>query len=117
MVVSMVMVVVIIMFVVMAIVVVMMMFVVVVIVMVVMSVVVIVMVVMSVVVMVVVVRDLLLAVDADGEVRRRDAAARDGLADKFDAGNAERVQLVECGLRVGLEFEKGGGEHVACGTH
>ena len=74
-------------------------------------------VVVMVIVMVVVVDDFLLAVDADGEMRRRDAAARDGLADKFDAGNAERVQLVECGLRVGLEFEKGGGEHVACGTH
>ena len=94
-------VVVVIMFVVMAIVVVMMMFVVVVIV----------------VVIVVIVRDLLLAVDADGEMRRRDAAAGDRLADKFDAGNAERVELVERGLWVGLEFKKGGGEHVACGTH
>ena len=97
MVVSMVMVVVIIMFVVMAIVVVMMMFVV--------------------VVIVVVVDNLLLAVDADGEMRRRDAATGDTLADEFDAGNAERVQFVECGLRVGLEFKKCGGEHVACGTH
>ena len=74
-------------------------------------------VVMMVVVMVVVVGDLLLAVDADGEVRRRDAATGDRLADEFDAGNAERVQFVECGLRVGLEFKKCGGEHVACGTH
>ena len=97
----MVMVVVIIMFVVMAIVVVMMMFVVVVIV----------------VLMVVVVRDLLLAVDADGEMRRRDAAADDRLADKFDSRDVESVKLVERGLRGGLEFEKGGGEHVACGTH
>ena len=89
MVVSMVMVVVIIMFVVMAIV----------------------------VVMVVVVDDFLLAVDADGEVRRRDAATGDRLADEFDAGNVERVKLGQRHCGVGLEFEKGGGEHVACGTH
>ena len=107
MVVSMVMVVVIIMFVVMAIVVVMMMFVVVVVVMMV----------VSVVVMVVVVGDLLLAVDADGEMRRRDAATGDRLADKFDAGNAERIELGQRRSGIGLEFEKGGGEHVACGTH
>ena len=74
-------------------------------------------VVMMVVVMVVMVGDLLLAVDADGEMRRRNAATGDRLADKFDAGNAERVKLVERGLWVGLEFEKGGGEHIACGTH
>ena len=103
----MVMVVVIIMFVVMAIVVVMMMFVVVMIVMMV----------MPVIVMVVIVRDLLLAVDADGEMRRRNAATGDRLADKFDAGNAKRVKFVERGLWGGLEFEKGGGEHIACGTH
>ena len=101
----MVMVVVIIMFVVMAIVVVMVMFVVVV------------MMVMPVVVMVVVVDDFLLAVDADGEMRRRNAAASDRLADKFDSRDVKSVKLVERGLRVGLEFEKGGGEHVACGTH
>lgn len=74
-------------------------------------------VVVFVVVMVVVVGDLLLAVDADGEVRRRDAATGDRLADEFDAGNAKRVKFVERGLWVGLEFKKGGGEHVACGTH
>ena len=94
-----------------------MMLVVVVIVMMVMSVIVVVVVMMAMSVIVVVVDDLLLAVDADGEVRRRDAAAGDRLADKFDAGNAERVELVERGLWVGLEFKKGGGEHVACGTH
>ena len=107
MVVSMVMGVVVIMFVVMAIVVVMMMFVVVMIVMMV----------MPVIVMVIIVRDLLLAVDADGEMRRRNAATGDRLADKFGAGNAERVQLGQRRCGVGLEFEKCGGEHVACGTH
>ena len=106
MVVSMVMGVVVIMFVVMAIVVMVMMFVMIMM-----------MVVMSVVMMVVVVGDLLLAVDADGEVRRRDAAASDRLADEFDARDVKGVQFVECGLRVGLEFKKGGGEHIACGTH
>ena len=74
-------------------------------------------VVMMVIVMVVIVRDLLLAVDADGEVRRRDAATGDRLADEFDAGNVERVKLGQRHCGVGLEFEKGGGEHVACGTH
>jgi uncharacterized membrane protein len=78
---------------------------------------VIVMVVMIVLMVMVVVDDLLLAVDADGEVSRRDAAAGDRLADKFDAGNVKGVQFVECGLRVGLEFEKCGGEHVARGAH
>ena len=70
-----------------------------------------------VVVMVVVVDNLLLAVDADGEMRRRNTAAGDRLADKFDAGNAKRVKLGQRRCGVGLEFEKGGGEHVACGTH
>ena len=74
-------------------------------------------VVMMVVVMVVVVGDLLLAVDADGEVRRRDAATGDRLADEFDAGNAKRVQLGQRLCGIGLEFKKGGGEHVACGAH
>ena len=101
------MVMVVIMFVVMAIVVVMMMFVVVMIVMMV----------MPVIVMVVIVRDLLLAVDADGEMRRRNAATGDRLADKFDAGDAKRVQLGQRLCGIGLEFKKGGGEHVACGTH
>ncbi len=78
---------------------------------------VVVMMVMMMVVIVVVVGDLLLSVDADGEVRRRNAAAGDRLADEFDAGNAKRVKFVERGLWGGLEFEKGGGEHVACGTH
>ncbi len=96
-----VMAVVVIMFVVMAIVVVMMMFVVVVIV----------------VVMVVVVDNLLLAVDADDEVRSRDAAARDGLADKFDSRDVKSVKLGQRLCGIGLEFKKGGGEHVACGTH
>ncbi len=71
-----------IMFVVMAIVVMVMMFVMIMM-----------MVVMSVVVVMIVVGDLLLAVDADGEVRRRNAAAGDRLADEFDAGNGEGVQL------------------------
>ena len=75
------------------------------------------MVVMFMFVMVVVVDNLLLAVDADGEMRRRNAAAGDRLADKFDAGDAKGVQFVECGLQVWLEFKKGGGQHVACGTH
>lgn len=75
------------------------------------------MVVMFMFVMVVVVDNLLLAVDADGEVRRRDAATGDRLADKFNAGNAKRVQLGQRLCGVGLEFKKGGGEHVACGTH
>ena len=69
------------------------------------------------VMIVVVVRDLLLAVDADGEVRRRDAATGDGFADKFDAGNAEGVKLGQRGIRVGLEFQKCGREHVARGAH
>ncbi len=72
---------------------------------------------MIMVMMVVVVRDFLLAVDADGEMGRGDAAAGDRLADKFDARDVEGVQFVECGLRVGLEFEKCGGEHVAGGAH
>ena len=72
---------------------------------------------MIMVMMVVVVRDFLLAVDADGEMSRGDAAAGDRLTDKFDARNVKGVQFVECGLLVGLEFEKGGGEHVAGGTH
>ena len=74
-------------------------------------------VVVMVIVMMVVVDNLLLAVDADGEVRRRNAAAGDRLADEFDAGNAERVKLGQRRCGVGLEFEKCGGEHVACGTH
>ena len=86
-------------------------------VMVMVVVVVVVMMVVSVVVMVVVVGDLLLSVDADGEVRRRDAAAGDRLADEFNARDVKGVQFVECGLWVGLEFEKCGGEHVSCGPH
>lgn len=74
-------------------------------------------VVMMVVVMVVVVGDLLLAVDANGEMRRRDAATGDRLADEFNARDVKGVQFVECSLRVGLEFEKRGREHVARGTH
>ncbi len=107
------MVMVVIMFVVMAIVVMVMM----VVVLVMMVVAVIVMMVMAVIVMMVVIRDFLLAVDADGEVRRRDAAAGDRLADEFDARDVKGVQFVECGLRIGLEFEKCGREHVASGTH
>ena len=95
------MVMVVIMFVVMAIVVMVMMFVVVVIV----------------VVMVVIVRDLLLAVDADGEMRRRNAAAGDRLADEFDARDVKGVQLGQCLVWVGLEFEKCGCEHVARSAH
>ncbi len=72
---------------------------------------------MIMVMMVVVVRDFLLAVDADGEMGRGDAAAGDRFTDEFDAWDAEGGQFVECGLRVGLEFEKGGGKHVACGAH
>ncbi len=83
------MVMVVIMFVVMAIVVMVMM----VVVLVMMVVAVIVMMVMAVLVMMVVIRDFLLAVDADSEVRRGDAAAGDRLADEFDAGNGEGVQL------------------------
>jgi hypothetical protein len=76
------------------------------------------MVVIVIMVMVVaVVRDFLLAVDTDGEVRRRDAAAGDRFTDEFDAWDAEGGQFVECGLRVGLEFEKGGGKHVAGSAH
>jgi hypothetical protein len=100
------MVMVVIMFVVMAIVV-----------MVMMVMIVVVMVVMIVLMVVVVVRDFLLAVDADSEVRRGDAAAGDRLADEFDARDVKGVQFVECGLRVGLEFEKCGREHVARGAH
>ena len=69
------------------------------------------------IVMMVVVDNLLLAVDADGEVSRRDAATGDRLADKFDAGNVKGVELGQRRCGVGLEFKKGGGEHVACGTH
>lgn len=107
------MVMVVIMFVVMAIVVMVMMFVVVV--MVVMIVVV--MVVMIVLMVVVVVRDFLLAVDADSEVRRGDAAAGDRLADEFDARDVKGVQLGQCLVWVGLEFEKCGCEHVARSAH
>ena len=74
-------------------------------------------VIMIMVMMVVVVRDFLLSVDTDGEMGRGDAAAGDRLADKFDARYIEGVQFVECGLLVGLEFEKCGCEHVACGAH
>ena len=73
--------------------------------------------VMIMVMMVVVVRDFLLAVDADGEMSRGDAAAGDRLADEFDAWDVKGVQFVECSLLVGLEFEKCGREHVAGGTH
>ena len=76
-----------------------------------------VMVAIMIMVMVVVVRDFLLAVDADGEMGRGDAAAGDRLADEFDARDGKGVQFVERGLRVGLEFEKCGREHVACGAH
>ena len=72
---------------------------------------------MLVMVFVVIMHDFLLAVDTDGKVRRRDAAAGDGLADEFDARDAEGVQFVECGLLVGLKLKKGGGKHVACGAH
>ena len=75
------------------------------------------MMVMFVVMMVVVVRDFLLAVNTDGEMGRGDAAAGDRLTDEFDARNVKGVQFGERGLRVGLEFEKCGGEHVACGAH
>ncbi len=75
------------------------------------------MVVMIVLMVVVVVRDFLLAVDADGEVRRGDAAAGDRLADEFDAWDVKGVQFVERGVRVGLEFEKCGCKHVAGGAH
>jgi hypothetical protein len=85
--------------------------------MVVMIMVVVMVAIMIMVMMVVVVRDFLLAVDADGEMGRGDATAGDRLADEFDARDVKGVQFVECGLRVGLEFEKCGGEHVACGAH
>ena len=85
--------------------------------MVVMIMVVVMVAIMIMVMMVVVVRDFLLAVDADGEMGRDDAATGDRLADEFDARDVKGVQFGKRGLRVGLEFEKRGGEHVACGTH
>ena len=85
--------------------------------MVVMIMVVVMVAIMIMVMMVVVVRDFLLAVDADDEMSRGDAAAGDRLADEFDAWDVKGVQFVECSLLVGLEFEEGGGEHVASGTH
>ena len=72
---------------------------------------------MIMVMMVVVVRDFFLAVDTDGEMGRGDAAAGDRFADEFDARDVKGVQFRKHGLRVGLEFEKCGGEHVACGAH
>ncbi len=69
------------------------------------------------VMVVAVVRDFLLAVDADGEVRRRDAAAGDRFTDEFDAGDAKRVQVRDGGVGVGEEFKQRGGKHVAGGTH
>jgi hypothetical protein len=72
---------------------------------------------MIMVMMVVVFRDFLLAVDADGEMGRGDAATGDRLTDEFDARNVKGVQFVERGLWVGLKFEKSGREHVACGAH
>ena len=84
---------------------------------VVMVMIVVMMVVIVVVMVTVVVRDFLMAIDTDGEVRRRDAAARHTLADKLDAGNAEGVQFGGRRHRVRLKFEKCGGEHVACSAH
>ena len=76
-----------------------------------------VMMVVVIMVVVVIVRDFLLAVDTDGEMGRGDAAAGDRFADEFDARDVKGVQFRKHGLRVGLEFEKCGGEHVACGAH
>ena len=69
------------------------------------------------VMVVVAVRDLLLSVDADGKMGRSDAAAGDRLADEFDARDVKGVQLGQCLVWVGLEFEKCGCEHVARSAH
>ena len=71
---------------------------------------------MIMVMMVVVFRDFLLAVDADGEMGRGDAAAGDGTAFVGDAGDARGIEAGESGVGVGMEFEEGGGQHVAGST-
>ena len=72
---------------------------------------------MMVVMIMVVVRDFLLAVHADGEMGRGDAAAGDRLTDEFDARNVKGVQFRDDGVGIGEEFKQRGGKHVAGGAH
>jgi len=60
---------------------------------------------------------LLLAVDRDGHVGALDAALEGLLGRHRDAGDVQRVELLQERSGVGMQLQQGGGQHIAGGTH